>query len=66
MDEGSGLEGPLNVLLTGCSFILKGCLWLLSWLVSLVYILLSPVIYLANALLAVVAFPLRIILKFEV
>lgn len=64
--EDSGLEGPLNVLLTGCSFILKGGLWLLSWLVAVLYILLSPVLYLANGLLAVVALPLRIFLKFEV
>lgn len=39
---------------------------LVSWLLSLLYLLVSPVLYLAHGLLGLALFPLRLLLKFEV
>lgn len=66
MDESPGLEGPLFVLRIVGNGALQVLTWLFSWIFTLLFILLSPVLYLANSLLAVAYLPFRIFLKFEV
>jgi len=62
MDEGALLNGLLFILST-----LFGILTLfLSYLLALLGLLVSPFWYLINGLLAVVLWPLRVFLKFEV
>lgn len=56
----------LNAVLSVFNALFTVLIHSLSWILSFLYLLVSPVLYLARGILELALFPLRLLLKFEV
>jgi hypothetical protein len=66
MDESPAVTGLLSILsaLLGVLTVFLSYTW--SFLYFLLYLLVSPLVYLGHGLLSIALFPVQILLKFEV